>query len=304
MAPFVMCTACRAEYEDPADRRFHAQPNACPACGPRLRLLDGQGREIARDPLTRAVRLLQEGQILAIKGTGGYHLAVDAGNADAVAELRRRKLRDEKPFALMAGDLERIKGFAEPNVMEERLLTGPERPIVLVKKRDWDPSGPKGLGPGDREHPIAQQVAPANGYYGLPLLKRPTWTWEVPTYFFVGGAAGASGLIASVADATGGSRALVRDARWIAAVGGGLSGALLDPRSMRELLPEFEKEAPLEPLPQDERRHAPAQGLPQGHPDPRSNDIRQEWSGPSGVRCGPGRGRAGRPGRPVPRRWF
>ena len=173
MAPFVMCTACRAEYEDPADRRFHAQPNACPACGPRLRLLDGQGREIARDPLTRAVRLLQEGQILAIKGTGGYHLAVDAGNADAVAELRRRKLRDEKPFALMAGDLERIKGFAEPNVMEERLLTGPERPIVLVKKRDWDPSGPKGLGPGDREHPIAQQVAPANGYYGVMLPATP-----------------------------------------------------------------------------------------------------------------------------------
>ncbi len=167
MAPFVMCTACQREYENPADRRFHAQPNACPACGPRLRLLDRQGREIAGDPLSQAVGLLREGQILAIKGTGGYHLAVDAGNAAAVAELRRRKLRDEKPFAVMAADLERINGFAEPTALEKRLLTGPERPIVLLKKRAWC------SGAGAGKDPIAPLVAPANGYYGVMLPATP-----------------------------------------------------------------------------------------------------------------------------------
>lgn len=167
MAPFPMCTACRREYEDPSDRRFHAQPNACPVCGPHLRLVDGSGRWVAGDPVDTAIALLREGRILAVKGTGGFHLAVDAGNPEAVAELRRRKQRDEKPFALMALDLERIRMFAEPTAMEERLLAGPERPIVLVRKLA------RGSGGGAGNSPIASLVAPANGYYGVMLPSTP-----------------------------------------------------------------------------------------------------------------------------------
>src|SRR5919204_528244 len=105
MAGFPMCAACRLEYEDPADRRFHAEPIACPACGPRLSM-----------PLDEALGLLRRGAIVAVKGLGGYHLACDAGNERAVARLRERKHRDEKPFALMASDPElvaiRANGFS------------------------------------------------------------------------------------------------------------------------------------------------------------------------------------------------
>ena len=167
MAPFAMCPACRTEYEDPADRRFHAQPNACPACGPRLRLLDKEGGEVALGDaaLRAAVALLREGRIVAVKSTGGFHLAVDALNDRAVAELRRRKARDEKPFALMAGDVGSVRTFASLDSLEERLMEGPERPIVLVR------SGEGGAGTGDRE--ISPRVAPANGYFGVMLPSTP-----------------------------------------------------------------------------------------------------------------------------------
>ncbi|MBT0651588.1 carbamoyltransferase HypF [Geobacter luticola] len=159
MAPFAMCPACRAEYDDPASRRFHAQPNACPVCGPRLRLTGAAEGEIAGDPLDEAVRLLREGGILAVKGVGGYHLAVDAGNEEGVRELRRRKQRDEKPFALMASNLAAIAGFAQVDDTEARLLSGTERPIVLLRKREG--------------HAIAPSVAPANGYFGVMLPATP-----------------------------------------------------------------------------------------------------------------------------------
>lgn len=159
MAGFTMCAACRAEYEDPAHRRFHAQPNACPECGPRLRLLDRQGEEVAGEPLAAAIRLLREGRILAIKGLGGYHLAADAENGATVAELRRRKLRDEKPFALMAPDLAAVASFAHHDATAARLLQGPERPIVLLPKRD--------------ANSIAPQVAPGNDWFGVMLPYTP-----------------------------------------------------------------------------------------------------------------------------------
>lgn len=159
MADFVMCAACRAEYEDPANRRFHAQPNACPVCGPCLRAVDAAGSAVAGEPLAAALRLLREGGILAVKGIGGYHLAVDACNEAAVGELRRRKERDEKPFALMAPDLQAIGRFAHCDGTERRLLAGPERPIVLLTKRG--------------ANPIASQVAPANGYFGAMLPSSP-----------------------------------------------------------------------------------------------------------------------------------
>ena len=159
MAAFAMCDTCLAEYADPANRRFHAQPNACPVCGPTLRLLYPDGGEVSGDPLEEAVRLLKEGRIVAVKGIGGYHLAVDAGNETAVAELRKRKKRDEKPFALMVAGLEQVSRIARADATEERLLVGPERPIVLLGKRDGNP--------------IARLVAPANGYFGLMLPSTP-----------------------------------------------------------------------------------------------------------------------------------
>ncbi|MBI5445860.1 MAG: carbamoyltransferase HypF [Deltaproteobacteria bacterium] len=159
MARFPLCPECRAEYEDPADRRVHAQPVACPACGPRLRLLDGAGAELGGDPLDAAVALLKEGRILALKGLGGYHLAVDACNGGAVRELRRRKERDEKPFALMSPGLDEVLEYAVPGAAERLLLQAPERPIVLLPKRAGNPLSPL--------------VAPANGYFGVMLPYTP-----------------------------------------------------------------------------------------------------------------------------------
>lgn len=160
MADFVLCAACQAEYDDPASRRFHAQPNACPACGPQLQLLTADGLPVAMDhPLAESIRRLKQGQILAIKGLGGYHLAVDAGNQAAVLELRRRKQRDEKPFALMAGTLAAVAGFAVFGDDESRLLAGSERPIVLLRKK-----------PG---HSLAECIAPDNRYFGVMLPYTP-----------------------------------------------------------------------------------------------------------------------------------
>ena len=159
MAGFPMCADCRAEYEDPSHRRFHAQPNACPVCGPRLSLLDLQAGPVDGNPLDTAISLLQDGRILALKGLGGYHLAVDACNDAAVRELRRRKNRDEKPFAVMSPRLTEITAYARFDETEQRLLTGPERPIVLLRKRG--------------QNPIAPLVAPTNGYFGVMLPYTP-----------------------------------------------------------------------------------------------------------------------------------
>ena len=159
MACFPLCDACRAEYENPRDRRFHAQPVACPACGPQLRLVDAAGADVGGDPLETARALLAAGKILAVKGIGGYHLAVDALNDAAVRELRRRKRRDEKPFALMAPDLAAVRSFARCDETEARLLTGPEHPIVVLRKL-----------PGNTVSPV---VAPTNGYFGTMLPYAP-----------------------------------------------------------------------------------------------------------------------------------
>ncbi|WP_095590915.1 carbamoyltransferase HypF [Actibacterium ureilyticum] len=130
MAPFAMCPDCAAEYADPGDRRFHAQPVACPACGPRLWLEPSAGG----DPLAEAAARLRDGAVLAIKGLGGFHLAVDATNAAAVATLRQRKHRPTKPFALMGG-LDMIRAHATVCDAEEALLQDPAAPIVLLERR-------------------------------------------------------------------------------------------------------------------------------------------------------------------------
>lgn len=159
MAGFPLCHDCEREYLDPNDRRFHAQPIACPVCGPALKLLDASGAACGGDPLAGAVTRLLEGAIIAVKGIGGYHLAVDPGNAAAVRELRRRKLRDEKPFALLTDSVASAKILARINRTEELLLAGPERPIMLLRKRQGNP--------------IATEVAPANDYFGIMLPSSP-----------------------------------------------------------------------------------------------------------------------------------
>ena len=137
MAGFAMCAACQAEYDDPADRRFHAQPNACPACGPRADAGAARGRRRwpsgADAPRRRGRRALRGGRIVAVKGIGGYHLAVDATDDAAVAELRRRKARDDKPFAVMVADLAARRAAVR---LDDAAAAGadlaPGRPIVLA----------------------------------------------------------------------------------------------------------------------------------------------------------------------------
>ncbi|HEV8276430.1 MAG TPA: carbamoyltransferase HypF [Streptosporangiaceae bacterium] len=159
MAPFAMCAACEAEYHDPADRRFHAQPVCCPACGPRLRLLDARGAEVAGNPIAAAAQLLARGQVLAVKGLGGYHLAVDAGGQAAASALRARKHREDKPFALMVADVAAARELCEVDDTGESLLAGPRRPVVLLPRR-----------PGAA---VADAVAPGNRQLGIMLPYTP-----------------------------------------------------------------------------------------------------------------------------------
>jgi len=161
MSAFTLCAECKAEYENPEDRRFHAQPNACPQCGPQVELLDAQGARLGgRDwAIRQAVIHLREGKIVAVKGIGGFHLLCNARNAEAVAELRRRKQREEKPLAVMVPDLETAARLAEVSRDEEDLLATPAAPIVLLRKR--------------RDADIAEAVAPNNPYIGLVLPYSP-----------------------------------------------------------------------------------------------------------------------------------
>jgi hydrogenase maturation protein HypF len=164
MARFDMCEECAAEYHDPADRRFHAQPVCCPACGPVLRLLDATGAELAGGaagggPLAAAAALLGAGQVLAVKGLGGYHLAVDAASEPATAALRARKHREDKPFALMVADVAAARQLCEVDTAAEAVLTSARRPIVLLPRR-----------PGA---PVAGSVAPSNRQLGIMLPYTP-----------------------------------------------------------------------------------------------------------------------------------
>ncbi len=182
MAGFEMCAECQAEYEDPANRRFHAQPNACPVCGPSARLLDAAGHEIAPtgaerqetwhaatksaarrsaggDAVGAAARMVVEGRIVAVKGVGGYHLACRADDGAAVARLRARKHRDEKPLALLVADLEAARALVGLSPGEQALLQGRERPIVIARRL---------AGAG-----VADAVAPRSADLGVMLPYSP-----------------------------------------------------------------------------------------------------------------------------------
>lgn len=148
MAAFPLCPACSAEYLDPADRRFHAETSCCPQCGPRLSLSDAQGQTIAGDPIAQSLRLLQSGAIVAIKGLGGFHLACDAHNAEAVARLRLRKNREAKPFAVMLANAASVAPFAQPQDTERALLESRERPIVLLPSSATCAAALPGVAPG------------------------------------------------------------------------------------------------------------------------------------------------------------
>jgi hydrogenase maturation protein HypF len=149
MAAFQQCPACLAEYRAPADRRFHAEPNACPECGPRLELLDAAGAVIAcADPVAEVLARLRRGEIVALKGLGGFHLACDARNGAAVQKLRLRKSREEKPLAVMFAGVPSLTPFAEVSAAEAALLDSPERPIVLLRKRGGAEENLPGVAPG------------------------------------------------------------------------------------------------------------------------------------------------------------
>lgn len=139
MADFVLCDRCRRQYENVADRRFHAQPVACGVCGPRVWLADAKGAEIVGNSdaaIAQAAALLRNGKIVAVKGIGGFHLAADALNEDAVQRLRRRKRRQAKPFAMMAADVQTVARYAVVDEAGRALLESPQRPIVLLDKKD------------------------------------------------------------------------------------------------------------------------------------------------------------------------
>ena len=162
MAPFEMCDRCAEQYEDVMDRRFHAQPVACPECGPTVWLTDNEGQTIRQhsaESISEAACMLKAGKVVAIKGVGGFHLAVDAFNEQAVQILRQRKRRDHKPFALMAASLSTIHKYADVNEETGTLLKSPESPIVLLPRK-------KGTA-------IAPSVAQGVGTLGFVLCYAP-----------------------------------------------------------------------------------------------------------------------------------
>ncbi len=166
MKSFRMCEECRAEYENPMNRRFHAQPNACPKCGPHLEMWDRHGNLLAdhAEAMELACKAVKDGDILALKGLGGFHLIVEADNVGAVNRLRELKGRNEKPFALMYPNLEQVEHDCELSGLETRLLTSSESPIVLLKRKRF------------RHHKSDREltaIAPGNPYLGVMLPYTP-----------------------------------------------------------------------------------------------------------------------------------
>lgn len=166
MRSFPLCEGCAREYADPEDRRFHAEPVACPACGPHLALVDSDGKPIEGDPIQTAAQRLVDGQVVAVKGLGGFHLACDATEDDVVAELRRRKARPHKPFAVMVRDLEEAQRRFRLSPVEAELLSSWRAPIVLVHEREYRGHA------GPRRH-LAAGVAPGHRRQGVMLPATP-----------------------------------------------------------------------------------------------------------------------------------
>lgn len=173
MAEFTMCPDCRAEYEDPADRRFHAQPNACPVCGPRAWCCDPAGQTIEGEAVAVAAEALRHGDIVAVKGLGGFHLACRADDSTAVTRLRERKGREARPFAVMVRDLEAARALALTDLAIEAALISPARPIVLMPRRPY-PTVAAEVAPGCRDLGLLLPYTPLHTlllqYLDLPLV--------------------------------------------------------------------------------------------------------------------------------------
>jgi len=160
MKRFKMCGECAREYNNPLDRRFHAQPNACFKCGPSLQLLDGRVKEVeAHNIIEKTKALLEKGYVVAIKGIGGFHLAADASKEKTILELRRRKGREEKPFACMVRDINKVKELCYLSIEEEHFLLSPQRPILLLKKK--------------KSNGLPSCIAPHNEFLGIFLPYTP-----------------------------------------------------------------------------------------------------------------------------------
>ena len=160
MSDFHMCHDCSSEYYDPKNRRFHAQPNACSSCGPQLKLLNNEGFAVqTQDPISTVCTLLQDGKIVVIKGLGGYHLACDAMSGKTVSTLRKKKYREDKPFAVMMENIKTVRQFCHVNAKEENLLLSTQRPIVLLRKKS--------------SCTMPHDIAPGNLYLGIMLPYTP-----------------------------------------------------------------------------------------------------------------------------------
>jgi hydrogenase maturation protein HypF len=174
MAGFAMCADCATECADPADRRFHAQPVCCPACGPALRLLDQAGNDVDGDAVAEAALRLRDGAVVAVKGLGGFHLAADAGSQPAVAALRGRKRREEKPFAVMVAGIEAAQSVCHVSDAEASALAAPARPVVLLARRDGDVGMAASVAPGNRSLGVMLPYTPLHHLlldaFGGPLV--------------------------------------------------------------------------------------------------------------------------------------
>ncbi len=233
MRYFQMCPRCQAEYDNPLDRRFHAQPNACPECGPGVELVDAQGKAVpCPDVIAAASQLLKEGKIVAVKGLGGFLLACDATKETAVSALRERKKRPSKPFAIMVTDIVEAERHCYVSPEEEKLLTSPQSPIVLLRWKEGSPVSP-GVAPGLRYLGVMLPYTPLHHILlrdsGLPLVmtsgnlseepiakdndEAVTRLWGIADYFLVHNRDIYSRYDDSVAVVERGTSQLVRRAR-------------------------------------------------------------------------------------------
>ena len=181
LRPFALCNKCQGEYRRPEDRRFHAEANCCPKCGPQLALLGVEGQPLPGDPVAETLKLLRQGRILAIKGLGGFHLVCDARNAAAVAVLRERKQREEKPFAVMLANASSAASFVQMGVGEPGLLTLPERPAILLKKRACCDAALPGVAPGLAWLGVMLPYTPLQYLLFHEAAGRPTGTFWLQT---------------------------------------------------------------------------------------------------------------------------